>query len=392
MKKQRKLILFIAVIILFCSCKKRISNEPDTLEKSLNSYSFDLYRALKSDNENLFISPLSTYYALLALYEGANDDIKHEFEKVLHINNPESLANFYDYSNKLFIKKDNSNFLSLSNAMWVHKEYKIKENYKDKIKKYNSEVKTIDFSIKEIAVNQINEWVLKNTNRQIKDIITINDIKDLTRIIISNVIYFIGEWQSEFDKELTNLDIFYSAIKEEPKIDFMNKKEELVYYENSDYQFIAKPYQDDKSFCIILPKKKYGLSKIEKCLSASMLNDIISKAELQEVILKIPKFKLEGSYSLENSLQGLGLVNTFTSNTSFSNISNEDFVLGQLKHKTFIEINEKKTEAASATGAWYAHGIKENKPKVFNADHPFVFMILDNETRMILFIGRYVNP
>lgn len=389
---MKQILILTIAIISYLS----LNAQNDNLTKSLNDYSFDLYNQMKSENENLFISPLSTYNALLIAYEGAKSETRQEFESVLHIDNSDYLSNFKDFSENLITWRDSSNYLNISNAIWIQKDFSVKENYKKIIKqKYSSDLKTVDFKQKISATNEINDWVTNKTNGLIENIISPEDINNDTRLVISNAINFIGKWSHKFDKNLTKLDDFYAMDKERSEIDFMNKTEYLKYYENNEYQFISKSYQgDDKSFCIILPKKRYELTDLEKNFDNSKLVTIINNMHYSLVKLSIPKFKLETSYSLVESLKKLGLKKAFTKGADFSGItSRRPFLINKIDHKALIEIDEEKTEAASTTRITMMFGSTVvPKPKIVKADHPFTFMIIDNKTKGIIFIGRYVQP
>jgi serpin B len=391
---MRQLTILIVLVLATFSSNAQI----DKLTESLNSYSIDLYSQLKTDTENLFISPLSTYYALLIGYEGAKNETKQEFEKVLHIDNYENLTDFPTFSDKLITWRDSSNYLNISNAIWIQKDFSIKTDYKNNVtQKYSSDIKTVDFKQKINASNEINDWVTDKTNGLIKNIISPNDINDYTRLIISNAIYFIGKWGDEFDKKLTKPDDFYSVDKSKTEIDFMNKTEYLGYYENKDFQFISKPYQgNDKSFCIILPKTRYGLIDVEKELTNSTIDTILNSTNYLQVRLTIPKFKLETNYSLVEPLKKLGLDRAFKPEADFSGITiDEPLMINKVNHKAYIEIDEEKTEATAATIVAMMTGSAGGpmpKPKIFKADHPFTFIIIDNKTKGIIFIGRYVRP
>lgn len=391
---MKKHLILIALLI-----SSILSNaQHDKLTKSLNTYSLDLYDQLKSDTQNLFISPLSTYYALLITYEGAENETEKEFEKVLHIDNYENLSNFKKFSENLITWRDSSNYLNISNALWIQKDFSIFADFKTKvIQNYASELKTVDFKQKLFAVNEINDWVNTKTNGLIKEIVNSGDINDSTRLVIANAIYFIGQWEEKFDKNLTVLDDFYSIDKLKSEIEFMNKTAYLSYYENDDYQFISKPYKgNDKSFCVILPKKRFGLIALEKEFTNSKLNTILNNTEFVEVKLSIPKFKLETTYSLVKPLKKLGLKKAFEPEADFTGITmQESLLIDKITHKAYIELDEEKTEAAASTiilmKTLSANGAM-SKPKIFAADHPFTFLIIDNKTKGIIFMGRYVRP
>jgi serpin B len=175
----------------------------------------------------------------------------------------------------------------------------------------------------------------------------------------------------------------------------MNMTENLQYYENDEYQFISKPYKSsDISFCIILPKKLFGIEEIEKKLNTDFFKVILDSTYSAKTLLSIPKLKLESGYNLEDALKNGGLKTAFTSEADFSGITKGmPLMLSQVLHKTWIELDEEKTEAAAVTVAMGIRGHRQRPSYVvFNADHPFVFFILDNRSSAIIFIGRYIIP
>jgi serpin B len=368
------------------------------LSVSLNNFSFDAYKQLKSDKENLFFSPLSIDIALLMAYEGARTETKSEFEKVLHIDGNFKQSEAINFISNLKKWNDSSNYMNISNAMWIKDKFKIRTDFQNTIQtKYSADIFSIDFSKREKSAFQINNWVSEKTNNLIKNIVSPGDINDQTRIVISNAVYFTGKWEDKFDVDLTNQDDFFSIEQTNVKTDFMHKTEHLDYYENADFQFISKQYiGNDKSFCVILPKNRYGISDIEAKLCKSLTDTIFNTISNVEVVVSMPKFKFERSYSLNESLMKLGLQKAFSRLADFSGITTtEPLMISTINHKAYIEINEEKTEAAAATivmmtasAAWGP----TPEPKVFKADHPFIFMILDNKTKAIIFIGRYVKP
>lgn len=393
----RQMKYFTPLIILLLAAFS-VHAQMDQLTRSLNDYSFDLYGKVKSDNDNLFFSPLSTYYALLIACEGAGGETRQEFEKVLHIDNYEDLTGFTSFSENLTTQGDSSNYIRISNVIWAQKDFSIREDYKNNIsKKYLSELKTVDFTRSINASEEINNWVANRTNGLIKNIISPVEIDSSIQLAILNAIYFIGKWEDEFNKNVTQPDNFYAINKKISRIDFMHKTESLYYFENNKFQFVSKPYKgNDKSFCIILPKERYGLADIETVFTNATLDDIFSNIKNYEVIVSIPKFKLETDYLLNGPLQELGLEKAFVPDANFTGITSEmPLWFNIIKHKACIEINEEKTEAAAATilGTVSCSIVKSKlKPKIFKADHPFAFIIIDNKTKGIIFIGRYVQP
>ncbi len=174
----------------------------------------------------------------------------------------------------------------------------------------------------------------------------------------------------------------------------MHMTESINYYETDDYQFISKPYRNsDLSFCILLPKKLFAIEEIECKMNNGFLNEVLDSAYYTKTALSIPKIKLESNYKLSDALNMSGLKTAFTNKANFSGITQEEpLQLSQVLHKTWIEVDEEQTEAAAATAVISIRGYKPQSYKVFKADHPFVFFIIDNKMKSILFIGRYVKP
>jgi serpin B len=366
--------------------------QPIDYISSLNNYTFNIYRDTKVEKENLFLSPLSTYFALLVAYEGSKNKTKQEFEKVLYLNNSGSLDN--KYFQNFATKSDSSPGLKVSNAIWLDKNFVVEGEYSKSVSdKYLSDFEQTEFANTEKAVSDINGWVSEKTNRKINEIISDSDINADTKLVISNAVYFKGEWLLKFNKQKTISAPFFTSIENQYKVDFMNMTESLQYYENDDYQFISKPYRNsDLSFGIILPKKLFGIKEIEKKLNNEFYNEILDSAYYIKTALSIPKLKLESSFELSDALKSEGLKTAFTSEADFSGITKGAPVqLSKVLHKTWIELDEEKTEAAAATATSVRiTGLPSFK--VFKADHPFVFFVLDNQSKAILFIGRYVKP
>ena len=392
MKSKNFTILFI--ICLMNINIGSLNAQTNAYSNSLNSYSFDLYREINIGYENILLSPLSTYYALLVAYEGSKNKTKQEFEKVLYLGNQGSIKNDFIHSHSR--KSDSSSFYSVSNAIWLDKSVIAEEKYKKSVEQdYFSDFKQTDFANADSAISKINGWVSEKTNRRINEIVSSANVFSDTKMVISNAVYFKGEWLNKFEKQKTISAPFFTSLENQYKVDFMNMTENLQYYENDEYQFISKPYKSsDISFCIILPKKLFGIEEIEKKLNIGFFKVILDSAYTAKTMLSIPKLKLESSYNLEDALKKGGLKTAFTNEADFSGITKGmPLMLSQVLHKTWIELDEEKTEAAAATAATVVlAGAGRPSYVVFNADHPFVFFIMDNRSGAIIFIGRYIKP
>jgi len=385
-------ILIISTAIYFFSNFKA-NAQNNIVKHPINCFSIDLYQKEKVDNENLLISPLSTYYSLLMAYEGAEKQTKQEFEKVLYLNDTKNrkLSFLDSITNRL----KNTKSITLSNAIWLDNTIVPEGKYINTInKKYIADVKRVDFSVTNKAKDSINKWFFNKTNKNIKNIV--KNINPETKTIITNAIYFKGEWLMKFNKELTKPAVFFSEKEEQYKVDLMNLTESVKYFENKELQFIAKPYKNtDLSFCVILPKKLFGLKKVESKLSSNFLTQLLDSANYTKTNIYLPKIKIDKTIKLKESLKKLGLKNAFSKKADFSGIiKNNNIQLTEIVHKTYIIIDEEKTKAAAAsvTNIYITGNLKKSKTKLFKANHPFIFFIVNNTTKKIVFIGKYFKP
>jgi serpin B len=389
----------ILILTLTFILNIRITAQQTDMVGSLNSFSLDLYKQLKSDKENLFFSPFSIDVALLIAKEGAKSATKTEFEKVLHVDSNLHENEARDFVQQLKSFKYSSNQLNVSNSIWIQNNYRLKTEFQNKIQtNYFADIFHVNFADKLRSTTKINNWAAQKTNNLIKDLISPDQITVSTKLVLINAIYFKDRWDKEFEKHLTKKDDFYGVNNDTVKIDFMHESGYYNYFENADFQYISKDYAGkDKSFCVILPKKRDGICSIDTIMDKTTLDSIFKLKTSTLVDLSIPKFKLEASYSLNKSLSKLGLKNAFAVGADFSGISATSHLkISHIIHKTHIEINEEMTEAAAATKISCADGLMPYdelapKPKVFIADHPFMFMIIDTKTKGIIFMGRYVK-
>ncbi|MGY3053870.1 serpin B [Pedobacter sp. UYEF25] len=362
-----------------------------TDSNGLNSYSLELYRQAKINHKNIVLSPLSTYAVLMMAYEGAKNDTKAAFEKVLHLKNADT--NKRVYLQQFLAKTDSGGTVKIYNAIWLDKKMHVKDAYVKTISdKYSSDFKQVNFANPASAVSSINGWVDERTHKKISEIITADDLNPSTKMLLLNAVYFKGQWLNKFDKKQTVSSPFFSDVENQYKVDFMKMTESVRYFENGQFQFMSKSYQDsDLSFCIMLPKALFGLEAIEQKLDADFLSGVLDSSNKTSVSLSFPKIKLSSSLELSGVLEKAGLASAFTSEADFYGMTETPLMLGKVFHKAVIELDEEKTEAATSTAAsTLLSGLPSYK--IFNADHPFLFFVIDNKSKSILFMGRFVKP
>lgn len=371
---------------------------------SNNQFNVDFYKEVaKTDNKNIFFSPYSIYSALAMTYEGADGTTAEEMKKVFYF--PEdnilrpNFASLYNTINK----KDKQYELRTGNALWAQKDYQFLDSYFSNVEKYyGGKVVNLDFiNQTELSRQTINTFIAEQTNDRIKDIISDGDLDILTRLVLTNAIYFKGKWDLEFDKKNTiDRDFTTPTGTIKTPMMFMAPKSEeyFNYYEDDALQAIELPYKDKElSMIVLLPKENEGLSNLETEMDFTKLNTWTSNLKSTHIDeIYLPKFEFETeAISLINPLTELGMKDAFSmSAANFSKMTGDrDLYISDILHKAFIKVDEEGTEAAAATVV--IMGVTSAGPTeklIFRADHPFIFMIRENSTGAILFMGRISNP
>jgi serpin B len=371
-----------------------LENRTISINGSINFFAVDLYRELAKNDGNIFFSPFSVETALAMAYEGARGRSAEEIANVLHLPENESVRlNGFRSLILSLNSEDTSYTLSTANGLWVQTGYPIKREYVEMIGFYYlSELHTVDFAGNPAkAEKEINRWAEERTDGRIRNLVS--GLSPDTRLVITNAIYFKANWSSRFNPSKTHNGTFFfpggSVV-----VPFMEQAGLFNYAEGDSFQALELPYEGERlSMVILLPKEVGGLGKLEANLTPQFLDGVIKSLRREKVEVVIPKFRFETSYRLRDVLMDMGMRSAFL-NADFSGISDEPLVVSQVVHKAFISVAENGTEAAAATAVTMtlAASPEVEKPKLFKADHPFIFFIYDRETGTVLFIGRLVNP
>lgn len=396
-----KTLLFPLLLLLFPLISKCELPEKEIIAGN-NLFSFDLYHQLKIEsNGNLFYSPFSISTALAMTYAGASSRTAEQMRKVLYFGEGES---FHEGYKKIIrgLKYEDECKLQLANGLWAQKDYVFHKSYLDRIRSsYNPELKNVDFekeTERENARLDINQWVEKKTEDKIKNLLNPADLSPDTKLVLVNAIYFYGAWSQPFMKHLSDEKSFYLSGKEKVTFPFMNGKSGYKYYEDEAIKALELPYnRNQASLIILLPRGIDDINKLEEKFDYQYYNDVTSAMMYQEVSVSIPKFKLEAKVNLEEKLSDMGMPDAFKPFISdFSAMSPAaDLYISKVIHQAFINLDEAGTEAAAATAVVMVK-VTSAKPvdivKEFRADHPFLFVIRDNSTGSILFMGKMMNP
>ncbi|WP_179371284.1 serpin family protein [Nitrosopumilus ureiphilus] len=363
---------------------------PTDIPSANNQFALNFYSHVTQDKEsNVFFSPTSIFNAFAIAYEGAKDNTATEMKEVFGFESDESKRRigFADMQKQLNMKQQN-NTISLANALWVAKNFEVLPEYVDTAKTYyGSEIESVNFSSKEKGVDIINSWVDEKTHGKIEKIF--DELDPATKLVITNAIYFKGIWEDPFDKTKTTVGDFHVSLDNTVQVPMMESKTTFPNIAVNDLvQIVELPYEGENfSMLILLSRDVDGMNSLEESLSVDNLNKW--KGELQKMKTKVymPKFKLETEYDLKSVLQEMGIHDAFN-NADFTGIANSGLYIEKAAHKAFVEINEEGTEAAAATGI----AMLQSGPFEFMVDRPFIFIIQDNETGSILFIGKVVDP
>jgi len=287
--------------------------------------------------------------------------------------------------------------LRIANALWGQKDYKFLPAFVGSVEKqYGGALRNVDFvTAAEQARQTINAWVARQTNDKIKDLIGPGVLDAMTRLVLTNAIYFKGNWASQFEKDETQDQPFTLVDGTKVQAPMMNQQTRFGYAQTDMLQVLEMRYKGDElSMVILLPKKMDGIKGLERELTAESLSKWLGAIRRRQVIVSVPKFKMTSKFSLAQVLQSMGMTDAFTDRADFTGMAaRRELFLSAVIHQAYVDVNEEGTEAAAATGAVVGvTSIGPDETPVFRADHPFLFLIRDKTTGSILFLGRVTDP
>jgi serpin B len=365
-----------------------------------NAFALALYAKLRAENKgNVFFSPYSISTALAMTYAGAKEKTASEMAEVLHFTVPQEQVApaFAALGAKLHgdVKKDGYQ-LRIANRLWGQTGYHFLPAFLQVTRDdYGAELGQLDFvGNAEAARNTINSWVTEKTEQKIKDLIPRGVLGKNTTLVLTNAIYFKGDWLLKFEARATRDAPFLVTASEKVNVPMMRQTAMFAYGAVDNVQVLELPYVGrNLSMFVLLPKETDGLADLEKRLTAKSLKAWTSGLKMQTIEVFLPKFRMTLSFRLEKMLESMGMAMAFTGDADFSGMTGKrDLFISAVVHKAFVDVKERGTEAAAATGVMMARAAAPLKNPVFRADHPFLFLIRDNRTGSILFLGRVVNP
>ncbi len=373
----------------------------DNIVDANNQFAFNFYSQIlqdeKTQNKNIFFSPLSIFMAFAIAYEGSEQNTAKEMQQVFGFE-PDDQKRKNQMSAMLSGLNHTEGWynLEIANALWVKEQYQIKQDYADTAKTdYSSTVENVNF-VTDQGINSINDWVKEKTNDKIQDILAPGSTDEFTRMIITNAIYFNAKWALEFNPTYTEEKDFWTDNENSSKVMMMKKPVGKYNYAKTDsLQALELKYLGgDISMLILLPHDIDGLKSLESSLDAEKIKSIQDAMTRQPITVQIPKFEFDTKYDLISPIQSLGVGDAFDPNLAdFTKITDEQIYIQKAAHKAFVNVNEEGTEAAAITALVAVASSGPPEPVgEFIADHPFVFVIQKNDSDQILFVGRVVDP
>jgi len=371
--------------------KKHHKQAKKDINKSMLLFGTKINKKLYSDSKNVVISPLSIHLALDMVLTGSLSETRSAIAKTLKVPVTSDLTYVKEDAKKLMESLNSTPEvkINVANSVWIKEKFKTKENFLRDCKTY-----FFAEAINRISAPEINTWVSEKTNGKIKSIIDESAARN-SEMILVNAVYFNGTWVYKFDPNLTSDEKFHIDSKKSETVSMMRQTKRFDYYEDKECQAIRLPYKGHKfSMYVFLPSQESNLKNFISSFSLKKFDEIIDNATNENVELSLPKFKIEYEELLNNTLSDMGMKVAFTPSANFSLISDSSLFISQVRHKTFIDVNETGTEAAAATAVIMTKSamLRPEPPKVFNADRPFFFIITEDENNTPLFMGTIINP
>ncbi|MCK5821496.1 MAG: serpin family protein [Bacteroidales bacterium] len=394
------IIVFLTSIIVSCDKgeEPRPLNLPlksQELIGSSNAFGLNLFRAVleaEEADENVMISPLSVSLALSMTYNGAEGDTKFAMEEVMEMTglSREEINELNKQLVAALLAHDPQVILEIANSIWYKDGFDVKSDFIDRNQNYyNAVVRAMDFSDPE-TVDVINDWVSEKTHEKIDKIV--DEISPDSFMFLINAIYFKGAWRYEFDDKLTHESMFYINENQSVEIPMMTMDLDANMLQNNLFTALELPYgKGNWSMFLFLPNQDRTLKEVSEAFTSDNWNTWMSGfAEMTDVTVQIPRFKYAYETSLSKVLKAMGMEVAFTSAADFSGIlESGQLMISDVKHKSFIEVNEEGTEAAAVTSVEI---VLTSIGNFFSANRPFLFAIAEKSSGTILFAGRVMNP
>ncbi len=362
-------------------------------------FAIDLYRRLRAAEGNLFFSPYSISTALAMTFAGAGSTTRQQMAATLHFmaDGQQLHPAFSSLQTQLKGEQGKGRIaLSIANALWVERDFSLLKQFTGLTGRYyEASVQQVDFSRDtEKSRRTINAWVEEQTKNKIQELLKPGVLDSATRLVLTNAIYFKGNWAHRFKADRTTEEQFWTEPGTAVTVPMMNGQDEFGYLEDETLQVLEMPYVGDSlSMIVLLPRTVDGLKGLEDIFSAEELTARLDGIRKREVRVCMPKFTMTAQFELAKTLGAMGMPEAFSEAADFSGMTGrKELYISAVVHKAFVVVNEEGTEAAAATGVAMRATATLAPPPLFRADHPFIFLIRHKPSGSILFLGRVTRP
>ncbi|MBU1937733.1 serpin family protein [bacterium] len=397
-------LLLGGIIAILFSPRWILAGKMEDVVESIIAFGFDLYGELaKESYENIFFSPYSVSLALAMTWAGAQGKTADEMAATLHFGDskPAKIHNGFGLLTKSlrqYLTGKEASEISISNALWIDQRYPLAANFQELVTtQYRAMIELVSFTPSSLEETRryINAQIERDTRERIGELLSKGDIDYETMLVLTNAIYFKGNWLSQFDPKDTRVEAFHLTGGESVQAPIMHKttkSDAFRYFRGEAFQVLEIPYANgDLVMTVFLPDEHDGLTQLEATLAQNLENGLIQLTPLDDIlVLALPKLDFEYRAYIKTALQNLGMVTAFGPEANFCNMFVRDTAwIDKVIHEANITVDETGTEAAAATAVTLKKG---PLPIYFRATHPFLFLIRDSKTGVILFLGRVVNP
>jgi serpin B len=397
--------LFISLgILIFVGCQN--DHEPVVVKeeftlKSLelieqtDAFGWELFKTMNGEadeGKNLVISPLSITQCFGMAINGATGENLEEMLDVFGHDNTNGMNEAYKNIRGALSTADPKVTLGIANSAWYRQDFAIKAPFFEALSQYyEAKITGLDFSDEAGSKKAMNDWVNLNTKRKIPTII--DEITDDNILFLINAVYFYGNWSNKFDVAKTTDAPFYLSDGSNVQVKMMEREWDYEIANGENFTALRAPYTNGSfAMTILLPDEGIAAVDVVNGLNTEVWNQIRTTQPTRKMKFFLPRFKTACSYDLIPSLQTLGMNLAFSDNTGFHNIAEAPIVISEVKHKTFIEVDEKGTEAAAVTSIGFELTSMPPQATEFRVDRPFVFVISEKASGAVLFAGKIENP
>ncbi len=372
------------------------------------AFALDLYRLLSAERaENLFYSPYSISIALAMTYAGARSETEQQMAKAMHFTlSQERLHPAFNALDQVFANLGQAPQgsaagtpfrLRIANALWGQQGFEFLGEFLDTLaQNYGAGLRLVDFSSNPEAARQtINQWVSDQTEQKIKDLIPQGAIDPLTRLVLTNAIYFNAAWQYPFQEDATTEEPFTLLSGAKVNVPMMKLQKSLLYAASEDYQLVSLPYEGGNFEMVVILPAIGQFETLQAKLTPDWLAQALDARQFQTVHLSLPKFNFDSDFSLVNALSTLGMPIAFQPDQAdFSGMDGQrDLYIGEVLHKAYVNVDEAGTEAAAATAViMELTAAMPEQPVTMTVDRPFLFLIREVQNGALLFVGQVLQP